>query len=61
MKITQKNDNESGIFQYAMMSNGGINVPGIIDEYYIRPVISLSSDVVLTGDGTWNNPYEVVS
>ena len=26
-----------------------------------NPVISLSSDVVLTGDGTWNNPYEVVS
>lgn len=44
-----------------MMSNGGINVPGIIDEYYIRPVINLLSDVVLTGDGTWNNPYKVVS
>ena len=58
---TQKNDNESGIFQYAMMSNGGINVPGIIDDYYIRPVINLSSDVVLTGNGTWNNPYKVVS
>ena len=27
----------------------------------VRPVISLSSNVVLTGDGTWNNPYEVVS
>ena len=33
--------------------NSGINA--------VRPVISLSSDVVLTGDGTWNNPYEVVS
>ena len=27
----------------------------------VQPVINLSSDVVLTGDGTWNNPYEVVS
>ena len=29
--------------------------------YAIRPVISISKDVNLSGDGTWNNPYVVES
>lgn len=29
-------------------------------SFGIRPVISLSKDVKLTGTGTWNDPYEVV-
>ena len=44
------------------VSMGNITVfPNILEISSLYPVISLSSDVVLTGDGTWNNPYEVVS
>ena len=43
-------------------SDGCWNYASINDSSYgINPVISLSSDVILTGDGTWNNPYKVVS
>ena len=30
-------------------------------DYGVRPVISLSSEAKLSGDGTWNNPYIVES
>ena len=43
------------------ISDNVFNAANVIYSYGVRPVISLSSDVVLTGDGTWNNPYEVVS
>lgn len=38
---------------------------GVLNNYYltsnngVRPVISLSSKVKLSGNGTWNNVYEV--
>ena len=42
-------------------STGKLNA-NISGQYYgIRPVINLSKDVKLSGNGTWNNVYEVVN
>ena len=42
------------------VTNEGSRDAGIVDDSYgARPVISLSSEAKLSGDGTWNNPYIV--
>ena len=43
------------------VSDNVLNYSDVSNALGVRTVISLSSDVVLTGDGTWNNPYKVVS
>ena len=40
-------------------SLGRLNGPSVDIMYGVRPVVSLSSEAKLTGDGTWNNVYEV--
>lgn len=41
-------------------SNGSINFNWIINDFGVRPVINLKSDVEITGGiGTINNPYVI--
>ena len=40
-------------------SLGRLNGPSVDIMHGVRPVVSLSSEAKLTGDGTWNNVYEV--
>ena len=42
-----------------IMNDGSIVGDNVVNVYGIRPVISLSSSVKLSGDGTWNNVYTV--
>lgn len=47
-------------YVYILDDDSGKSISGTgvhITNRYFRPVISLSSSVKLTGDGTWNNPY----
>ena len=48
-------------FEFLVSSAGDIDGGDLIDPYGVRPVISLSSEVKLSGNGTWNNPYVVES
>ncbi len=42
-------------------SSGTLSPPISISDLGVRPVISLSPSVKLSGNGTWNNVYEVVN
>lgn len=41
-------------------TEGCWNPAALYVPYIVNPVINLSKDVILTGDGTYNNPYKVV-
>ena len=45
--------------EYSVLSTGLIDQVGVIGVNGVRPVISISKDAKLSGDGTWNNPYVV--
>ena len=45
---------------YKINTNGSLQYANCTYEYSgVRPVISISKNVKLSGDGTWNNPYVV--
>ena len=44
---------------FAVDSSGGIGAPDLTSTLGVRPVISLSSSVKLSGSGTWNDVYTV--
>ncbi len=47
---------------FIINSDSSIDYLGkLTNEYYIRPVISLNKDVKVTGNGTIEEPYEIVS
>ena len=48
-------------YEFGVRSSGELFVLNVAGTYGVRPVISLSPDVKLTGNGTWNNVYEVVN
>ena len=45
--------------EFYVNSSGALNYALVNYDYGVRPVISLSSEAKLTGDGTWNNVFEV--
>ena len=45
--------------EFVVNSSGTVNTSGVNASSGVRPVISLSSEAKLTGDGTWNNVFEV--
>ena len=47
------------IFQESVYGSGQLGNNTIGSSNGIRPVISISKDAKLSGDGTWNNPYTV--
>ena len=53
------NGSTTSAFQFYVGFLGGINSYIVYSNYGARPVISLSSEAKLTGDGTWNNVFEV--
>ena len=48
-------------FEFIIYPTGNFSVRNVSDSQGVRPVISLSSSVKLSGDGTYNNIYEVIS
>ena len=46
-------------YGFNVNSLGGLEYSSLYGDIGIRPVISLSSKAKLTGDGTWNNVFEV--
>ena len=51
----------SKAYVYRINSSGGI-VTGdvtVSGSYGMRPVISLNGDILVKGNGKWNNPYTV--
>ena len=53
------NGSTTRAFEFYVGFSGGINSYIVYSNYGARPVISLSSEAKLTGDGTWNNVFEV--
>ena len=45
--------------EFYVNSSGALNYALVNYDYGVRPVISLSSKAKLSGDGTWNNVFEV--
>lgn len=45
--------------QFSIQSNGRLYYVVVTTGYYLRPVISLSSSLTLSGSGTWDDPYTV--
>ena len=45
----------------SIYSSGAESMMPVGSKYGVRPVVSLSSEAKLSGDGTWNNPYVVRS
>ena len=51
--------NNSYFFVFGVFSSGFLGIFNGINNYGVRPVINLSFEAKLSGDGTWNNPYVV--
>ena len=51
---------DSNGYSFAFLSDGYLNSRIVNTSIGVRPVISLSSNVKLHGNGTWQNPYKVV-
>lgn len=45
---------------FSVFANGWLNYNSVEQEYGVRPVINLRSDVTLTGSGTETDPYTIV-
>ena len=54
-------NNYTHAFEFYASSSGDINIADVDVVVGARPVVSLSSEANLIGDGTWNNVYEVAS
>ena len=50
---------DSNAYSFAFLSDGYLNSRNVTSSIGVRPVISLSSNVKLHGNGTWQNPYKV--
>ncbi len=46
---------------YTIDEQGAIASVSMLQELSVRPVISLNSDVMFSGSGTWNDPYVVTN
>ncbi len=51
--------NVAGVAIAVLDNTGKIGAISADYPYYYNPVINLKSDVMVTGDGTWDNPYTV--
>ncbi len=50
--------NYAGVF--AVYSDGNLTDWFVDDLYNLRPVINLNANIKLSGNGTINDPYEVI-
>ena len=51
----------SAAYEFSVYSFGNLYTYGVYDAIGTRPVISLSSEAMLSGNGTYSNPYTVSS
>ena len=62
MSSSKVNAQSNNVNNYLITSGGGIDLGGKLNSSYgIRPVISLDKSVKVSGMGTLENPYEIVS
>ena len=62
MSSSKVNAQSNNVNNYLITSGGGIDLEGKLNSSYgIRPVISLDKSVKVSGAGTLENPYEIVS
>ncbi len=62
MSSSKVNAQSNNVNNYLITSGGGIDLEGKLNSSYgIRPVISLDKGVKVSGMGTLENPYEIVS
>ena len=62
MSSSKVNVQSNNVNNYLITSGGGIDLEGKLNSSYgIRPVISLDKGVKVSGMGTLENPYEIVS
>ncbi len=62
MSSSKVNIQSNNVNNYLITSGGGIDLEGKLNSSYgIRPVISLDKSVKVSGAGTLENPYEIVS
>ena len=62
MSSSKVNVQSNNVNNYLITSGGGIDLEGKLNSSYgIRPVISLDKSVKVSGAGTLENPYEIVS
>ena len=62
MSSSKVNAQSNNVNNYLITSGGGIDLEGKLNSSYgIRPVISLDKSVKVSGMGTLENPYEIVS
>ena len=62
MSSSKVNAQSNNVNNYLITSGGGIDLEGKLNSSYgIRPVISLNKSVKVSGMGTLENPYEIVS
>ena len=62
MSSSKVNIQSTNVNNYLITSGGGIDLEGKLNSGYgIRPVISLDESVKVSGMGTLENPYEIVS
>ena len=62
MSSSKVNVKSNNVNNYLITSGGGIDLEGKLNSSYgIRPVISLDKSVKVSGMGTLENPYEIVS
>lgn len=62
MSSSKVNVQSNNVNNYLITSGGGIDLEGKLNSSYgIRPVISLDKSVKVSGMGTLENPYEIVS
>lgn len=57
----QSSFGSGGAFEWVVYSTGNVYGDAVDFSYGVRPFISLKSTVELTGNGTMNSPFEVVS
>lgn len=62
MSSSKVNVQSNNVNNYLITSGGGIDLEGKLNSSYgIRPVISLDKSVKVSGMGTLENPYEIMS
>lgn len=62
MSSSKVNVQSNNVNNYLITSGGGMDLEGKLNSSYgIRPVISLDKSVKVSGMGTLENPYEIVS
>lgn len=49
----------AGAFVYSFYDKNYISMASSYSVKGVRPVINIANNIILSGDGTWNNPYKI--